>query len=423
MNVLVIGGGGREHTLVWKISQSPNVDKVYCAPGNAGIAQLAECVPISVTDIDTLVQFADQHEIDLTVVGPEVPLVAGVVDAFQAQGLTIFGPSQKAAEIEGSKIFAKYIMDKYNVPTARYQTFTDAKEAIRYVKKQPAPVVVKADGLAAGKGAIVCASTDDAIRALQTIMVERAFGDAGKKVVIEECLVGQEASVLAITDGIHFIPLVAAQDHKPIFDNDEGPNTGGMGAYAPAVIVDDAMMKQICDTIISPTIKGMALEGRPYRGVLYAGLMITDQGPKVIEFNCRFGDPETQAILPLLDGDLMDVLLASCNNGIDDLNVPTKPQSAVTVVMASGGYPGTYEKGKTILGLDKIKEPNIIVFHAGTKQNREKIVTNGGRVLAVTAVSDTVEQAIQDVYRAVRKITWDGAYYRTDIAHKALKYI
>ncbi|MBN2011838.1 phosphoribosylamine--glycine ligase [candidate division KSB1 bacterium] len=421
MKILVIGGGGREHTLVWKLNQSPNVDKIYCAPGNAGIAQIAECVNISDTDVDALVQFADRNRIDLTVVGPEAGLVAGVVDAFQAQGLTIFGPSQKAAELEGSKIFAKYVMDKYKVPTASYKTFTDADAAKAHIKASPAPIVVKADGLAAGKGAIVCQTTDAALKAIDMIMVDRSFGEAGNKVVIEECLKGEEASVLAISDGINFIPLVAAQDHKPIFDNDEGPNTGGMGAYAPAVLVNDDMMKTVCKTVIAPMIKGMALEGRPYRGVLYAGLMITKQGPKVIEFNCRFGDPEAQAIIPLLDCDLAELLLASCNGTLDTFEVKTSPKTAVAVVMSSGGYPGEYQKGKIIFGLENITEDNVTVFHAGTKTNNGRIVTNGGRVLAVAAVSDTVDAAISDAYHAVGKITWDGAYYRKDIAYKALK--
>ena len=420
MKILVIGGGGREHTLVWKLNQSPKIKKIYCAPGNGGISQIAECIPISDVDIESLINFADENQIDLTVVGPEAPLVKGIVDAFQAKGLTIFGPSQKAAELEGSKIFAKYILDKYKVPTAKYKTFKNAQEAQTYIKNNDAPLVVKADGLAAGKGAIVCHTTDEALEAINSIMVERIFGAAGDKVIIEECLIGEEVSILAISDGINFIPLSPAQDHKPIFDNDKGPNTGGMGAYAPAVNVNNETFQNICDNIIAPTIKGMALEGRPYKGVLYAGLIMTKDGPKVIEFNCRFGDPETQVILPLLKSDLADVLYKCANGNLKINQIETYDKFAVSVVMASGGYPGQYEKGKKIIGLENIEDDNIVVFHAGTKLDENNLITNGGRVLAVTAMADSVKEAIQGAYKSIGKIAFDGAYYRKDIAHKAL---
>ncbi len=420
MNVLVVGGGGREHTLVWKIAQSPLVEKIYCAPGNAGISQLAECVSISDTDVDELLSFADRKRIDLTVVGPEAPLAAGIVDAFQSQGLTIFGPTRKAAEIESSKIFAKYLMEKYQIPTAHYRAFDQYEEAKNYLASMPAPIVIKADGLAAGKGAIVCFSQDEAQEALHKMMVQGIFGAAGKKVVIEEYLRGQEASVLAVSDGENLAVLLPAQDHKPIFDNDKGPNTGGMGAYAPAVQIDAEMLQQIRQQILEPAIKGMALEDRPYRGVLYAGLMITRQGPKVIEFNCRFGDPETQVILPLLDGDIVPLLMGCCQGNLQHQQVDFKNKFAVCVVMASGGYPGKYEKGKEIIGLERNFGNDVIIFHAGTRFANGKIVTNGGRVLGITALGNDVAEAIKRAYKAVGKITFDGAYYRKDIGYKAL---
>ncbi|UCE05765.1 MAG: phosphoribosylamine--glycine ligase [bacterium] len=420
MKILVIGGGGREHTLVWKIAQSSLVKKIYCAPGNAGISQLVECVPIKDTDIDELLNFADKNQIDLTVVGPEAPLSLGIVDAFQSQGLKIFGPSKKAAEIESSKIFSKYLMEKYHIPTAAYKTFDRYEEAKKHLDSVSIPIVIKADGLAAGKGSIVCFSQEEAQKSLQKMMVQRIFRDAGNKVVIEEYLRGQEASVLAFTDGVNVLPLIPAQDHKPIFDGDKGPNTGGMGAYAPAVLVDEEMLKIVQQKILKPAIKGMALEDRPYRGVLYAGLMITRQVPKVVEFNCRFGDPEAQAILPLMNSDLVP-LLQSCSEGnIENINLQTSNKFTVCVIMASGGYPGKYEKGTEIIGLDRKFENEVIIFHAGTKLLNGKIVTNGGRVLGVTALGDNVEQAIKRAYSAVGKITFDGAYYRKDIGYKAL---
>ncbi len=420
MKILVVGGGGREHTLVCKIAQSPLVKNIYCAPGNAGISQVAECVPIKDTNIDELLKFADKNQIDLTVVGPEVPLALGIVDTFQSQGLNIFGPSKRAAEIESSKIFAKYLMEKYRIPTAAYKKFDQYDEAKKYLESVPIPIVIKADGLAAGKGAIVCITREEAEESLQKMMVQRIFGSAGKKVIIEEYLRGQEASVLAFTDGEKILPLVPAQDHKPIFDGDKGPNTGGMGAYGPAVLIDDEMLKTVQRKILEPAVKGMALEDRPYRGVLYAGLMITRQGPKVIEFNCRFGDPETQAILPLVNSDIVPILLGCSNGKIKKMTLEANNKFAVCVIMASGGYPGKYERGKEIIGLEREFGHDVIVFHAGTKFMTGKVVTNGGRVLGVTALGDDIGDAINRAYRAVGKIAFDGAYYRKDIGYKAL---
>ena len=420
MKVLVVGGGGREHTLVWKIAQSPDVEKIYCAPGNGGIGDLAECVPISDSDIEGLLKFADNKRIDLTVVGPEVPLTLGIVDSFQAQGLSIFGPSQKAAELEGSKVFSKYLMDKYHIPTAAYKTFEKYEDAKKYIETGPIPIVVKASGLAAGKGALVCFTYEEAAEALKKIMVKKEFGSAGDKVIIEEYLRGEEASVLAITDGEKVVPLVPAQDHKAILDGDKGPNTGGMGAYAPAVLIDDEMLRTVQKQILEPTVQGMALESRPYKGVLYAGLMITAQGPKVIEFNCRFGDPETQVILPLIKNDLVEIMSACIDGNLDQIKIQQKDKVAVCVVMSSGGYPGSYEKGKQILGLSRKWDDGIIIFHAGTKIVDGKCITGGGRVLGVTAVGDEVRDTIKKAYGAVGKIAFDGAYYRRDIGYKAL---
>ncbi len=420
MKVLVVGSGGREHTLVWKIAQSPLVKKIYCAPGNAGISQLAECVDIGATDIDRLLRFADEKRVDLTIVGPEAPLAIGIADTFQSQGLRVFGPSQKAAEIESSKIFSKYLMEKYHIPTAKFESFDVYDKATEYVKKTSIPLVVKADGLAAGKGAIVCFTREQAYEALKKLMVEQIFGDAGKKIVIEEYLQGEEVSVLAFTDGRHIFPLLPAQDHKPILDGDKGPNTGGMGAYAPAVFVDKKMLQTIEETILKPAVKGMALEERPYRGVLYAGLMITRSGPKVIEFNCRFGDPETQAILPLIKGDIIPIMNACIDGKLNKVQLEKTNQYAVCVVMASGGYPSKYEKGKKIIGLDHDFGKDVMIFHAATKFFDGHYFTNGGRVLGVTALGNTVQKAISKAYIAVGKIAFDGAYYRKDIGYKAL---
>jgi len=422
MNVLVIGSGGREHALVWKLKQSKLVTTVFCAPGNAGIAMEAQCVDIDATDINGLLRFARDTKIDFTVVGPEAPLVIGIVDEFEKNGMPIFGPSQKAAELEGSKVFMKYLLEKYDIPTAQYRVFKEYEDAVAFIKNTGIPVVVKADGLAAGKGAIVCNNRQEAFDALDIIMKKRAFGDAGNQVIIEECLQGYEVSVLAIADGEDLIYLAPAQDHKRILDNDEGPNTGGMGAYAPAPQITPELMMRIHHEIMLPTLKGMALEDRPYKGVLYAGLMITASGPKVLEYNCRFGDPETQAILPLTKSDLLQAMMAARDGMLKDMEWENHPGAAVCVVIASGGYPGHYEKGKPILGLDSRIDDNIMVFHAGTRWEGENIVTSGGRVLGVTAVGNTIKEAINSVYKAVGKIAFDGAYYRKDIGAKAVKY-
>ncbi len=424
MKILVIGGGGREHALVWKIAQSPFVEKIYCAPGNAGIKQLAESVPIAAADIEALLHFARKQKIDLTVVGPEEPLVDGIVDEFEAQGLTIFGPTKKAAEIEGSKAFAKYLLDKYNIPTADCIIFNKYEEAQQYLNDAAYPTVIKADGLAAGKGTFICQTHDEAESALRSIMAEKVFGHAGDKVVIEEFMSGEEASVLIITNGDHYVCLPPAQDHKAIFDNDEGPNTGGMGAYAPTPVIDPPMLARIREEILEPTIKAMALEGRPYRGVLYAGLMITADGPKVVEFNCRFGDPETQAILPLVKSDLVDMMLRVARGKKLDSEIELYDKWAMCVVLASGGYPGSFEKGKRIFGLEKNFGKEVVIFHAGTRAEEDGlVVTDGGRVLGVTAVADDFYTVREKVYWAVGKITFDKAYYRKDIGAKALLHL
>ncbi|MDT8318377.1 MAG: phosphoribosylamine--glycine ligase [bacterium] len=421
MKVLVVGGGGREHALVWKISQSPKVDKVYCAPGNAGIADMAGIVDISASDIDGLARFAEGEGIDLTVVGPEVPLTMGIVDLFEKKGLKIFGPSKAAAEMEGSKAFSKTIMKKYNVPTAAYETFTSQDEAFAYIDKLGAPIVVKADGLAAGKGVTVAQTANEAKDAVRDMMEDRSFGSAGEMVVIEEFMKGEEASYLVFSDGKNIVPLSTSQDHKAVFDGDKGPNTGGMGAYSPAPVVTPEIEKEVLEKIIRPTIDGMAAEGKTYKGILYAGLMITDEGPKTVEFNCRFGDPECQPILMRMKSDIIPVIEAAIEGSLDSVEIEWEERATVAVVMAAGGYPGSYEKGKVITGLESLKdEKDLFVFHAGTSLKDGQVVTNGGRVLAVTALGDGVEEAIGRAYEAVDKISWDGVFFRTDIGKKAL---
>jgi phosphoribosylamine--glycine ligase len=420
MRVLVVGSGGREHALVWKILQSPRVDTVYCAPGNGGIAKMARCVDIEVTDTKALVQFAKRKKIGLTVVGPELPLTLGLVDALQEEGLQVFGPRKKAAEIEGSKGFSKDLMAKYHIPTAGYRIFTDPDKAVQYIQSVEPPIVIKADGLAAGKGVLLCKSRSEAYEAVDTIMNQKIFGEAGSRLVVEEFLRGEEVSVLAVTDGEDLAILPPAQDHKAAFEGDKGPNTGGMGAYAPAPVMNAKLLDVVTRKILIPTIRGMQSEGRPYKGVLYAGLMITNEGPKVLEYNCRFGDPEIQAILPLVETDLVDLMQASIEDRIKDISVKIRNKAAVCVVMASGGYPGPYEKGKVIQLQDKVPE-DIIVFHAGSKKKGNNLITSGGRVLGVTATDKTIASAIKKVYSAVGNITFDGAYYRKDIGHRALK--
>ncbi len=424
MDVLVIGSGGREYALVWKIAQSPMVGKVYCAPGNAGIAQQAECIAISTQDFDGLVQFTRDKQIGLVIVGPEDPLAHGIVDRFHEEGLMVFGPRAAAAQLESSKSFAKRLMMKYGIPTGAYAEFSDAEEAIAYVKDRGAPVVVKADGLAAGKGVTVARDVNAAVNAICQAMLDRAFGEAGSRIIIEEYLEGEEASILAFTDGRTVVPMATSQDHKPVFDGDEGPNTGGMGAYSPAPVVTPEWCAEIQRTILQPTVDAMASEGAPYAGVLYAGLMMTVNGPKVIEFNCRFGDPETQVVLPRMKSDIIPVFVACTNGSLDQIQIEWTQDACVTVVMASGGYPGPYQKGKPIEGLDDAqREGAAMVFHAGTAWDNGRVVTNGGRVLNVTACGETIPKAIDAAYAAVRCIHFEDAHYRNDIGSKALKHL
>ena len=423
MKILLVGGGGREHALAWKIAQNSQVKRIFCAPGNAGIAEIADCVDIAATDVKGLFNFAKKNKIDLTVVGPEAPLVLGIVDKFEKAKMKIFGPTKAAAALEGSKAFAKAFTLRHKIPSATFATFTEPDKALLYLEEHPAPIVVKADGLAAGKGALVCNTQEEAFEAVRDLMVKRVFGDAGHKIVIEEYLEGEEASVLVLTDGSAYVCLAPAQDHKPIFDGDLGPNTGGMGAYAPAPVVDAQMMKIIEERLIYWSIKGMADEHRPYKGVLYFGLMITSDGPKLIEYNCRFGDPETQAVLPLLKTDLVELMYAVVDGRLAEITLEQSEKYAVCVVMASAGYPSDYEKGKPILGLDHYHESETIVFHAGTKREDKRVVTNGGRVLGVTTVDTTIEKAIKGAYAAVGTIAFDGAYYRKDIGARAIERI
>ncbi len=424
MKVLVVGSGGREHSLVWKITQSPRVEQVYCAPGNAGISKQARCVSIAPTQIKELADFSMKEGIDLTLVGPEVPLTMGIVDEFEQRGLRTFGCSQAAAIIEGSKAFAKDFMKKYNIPTASFGTFTNAKEARQFLLERGAPIVVKADGLAAGKGVLVCNSVDEGIEAIDLVMEEKAFGEAGNEVVIEEFLDGQEASFLVFTDGTTILPMASSQDHKPAYDDDKGPNTGGMGAYSPAPVVTEEIHEQIMKTVMEPTIIGMREEGRKYKGILYAGLMIKDGTAKVLEFNCRFGDPEAQPLLMRMKGDLVDVLEAVVDERLAEVDLQWDPRPTVCIVMASGGYPGKYEKGKEINGLEKVAlMEDVMVFHAGTSLEGGKIVNSGGRVLGVTALGDDIPGAIKRAYQAVGEIQWEAVHYRKDIGRKAINSI
>ena len=422
MKVLVVGGGGREHALVWKIAQSPKVSKLFCAPGNAGISQQATLVPIQANYLNGLLKFALEERIDLTVVGPEDPLTRGIVDLFESKGLVIFGPNRKAAEIEGSKAFAKEIMRKYHIPTAAYGIFEERGEAVSYIQEKGVPLVVKADGLAAGKGVIVCKTMEEAVRAVDQILVDKVFGDAGKRVVIEECLVGEEASFIAFTDGKAILPMASCQDHKAVLDGDQGPNTGGMGAYSPAPVVTGEVHERILEKVLRPMIQGMREEGRPYKGALYAGVMIDHGHPKVLEFNARFGDPETQPALMRMKGDIVPILEACIQGDLSKRSVEWDPRTAVCVVMASKGYPGEYEKGKIIDGLNEIsKMKDVFVFHAATALKEGSTVTSGGRVLGITGLGEGIQKAIERTYQAVEKVSWEGVHYRKDIGFKALR--
>ena len=424
MKVLVIGSGGREHALVWKISQSQRVKEVFCAPGNGGIARQAQCLDIAATDLEGLARFCKENKIDLTVVGPELPLTMGIVDLFQKEGLRIFGPSKAAAQLEGSKAFAKDLMRHYNIPSAEYQVFTKRDEAVAYIKKQGAPIVVKADGLAAGKGVFVASTVEEALAALAAIMIKRKFGEAGDRVVIEERLEGEEASFIAFSDGKQVLPLASSQDHKAVYDNDQGPNTGGMGAYSPAPVVTPDVHNRIMEEIMIPCIKALAAEGLPYCGVLYAGLMIKEGEPKVLEFNCRLGDPETQPIVMRMQGDLVPVMEACIEGDLTGVEIAWDPRTALCVVMASQGYPGSYEKGKPIHGLEKAEMmPGVHCFHAGTAIKDGKYLTAGGRVLGVTGLGTGIKEAMELTYQACAAISWEGVHYRTDIGEKALAWL
>jgi phosphoribosylamine--glycine ligase len=422
MNILVVGSGGREHALVWKSRQSPRVRRVFCAPGNAGIAQMAELVPLAVDDVAALVRFARDERIDLTIVGPELPLTLGIADEFQRHGLRIFGPTRAGARIEGSKAFTKELLRRYNVPTGFFSTFSDADEAARYVAEVGAPIVVKADGLAAGKGVVICQSVKEAEDAIDEIMRTRIYGDAGERVVIEEFLQGEEVSFIGLTDGRTVLPLASSQDHKRAFDGETGPNTGGMGAYSPAPVVTPALHDRIMHEIMEPMVKGLNELKLDYRGVLYAGLIITDSGPKVLEFNARFGDPECQPLMLRLRSDLVEVMEACIDGRLAEVAVEWDARAAACVVLAAAGYPGTYEKGKIIRGLDALRGwQNGVVFHGGTVRRDDSIVTNGGRVLGVTALGATVRDAVTEAYRGVEQIYWDGIHYRRDIGYRVLE--
>lgn len=421
MKILVLGSGGREHALVWKLNQSPLAEKIFCIPGNAGIEQIAETASLPLSDFQNILRFIEEKEIDFTVVGPEQPLVEGITDFLAERGKLVFGPGKNAAQMEGSKIFSKNLMKTYNIPTAKYGAFSDFNEALRYLNSlDDGKIVVKADGLAAGKGSIVCENLSEAAKSIESMMVDNQFRDAGKRVVIEEFMRGQEASLFVITDSENYVTLSPAQDFKRAYDGDRGRNTGGMGSYAPTPVLTRTIFNRATREIVEPTLEGLKNEGIDYRGVLYVGLMVTNTGPKVVEFNCRFGDPETQVVLPLLENDLVELLVTAAKNQLTNYKVSLKDEYAVCVVAASGGYPGKYEKGKVISGLNDI-ETGVNVFHAGTRKENHAILTNGGRVLAVSATGGTLKGAVDKAYQNIEKIHFEGMHYRKDIAEKAWK--
>lgn len=419
MKVLVVGGGGREHTIVWKLAQSPKITKLYCAPGNGGISGIAECVPIKATDLDGIVTFSKENKVDMVVVAPDDPLAAGLVDKLMEAGIRAFGPVKAAAIIEGSKAFSKDLMKKYNIPTAGYMVFDNCSEALQYLDTSSAPIVVKADGLALGKGVIIAQTIQEAKDAVNGMMKDKVFGDAGSRIVIEEYIQGPEVSILAFTDGNTIVPMVSSQDHKRAFDNDQGPNTGGMGTFSPSPLYDKKLADYCMKEVFMPTVEAMNKEGRKFKGVLYFGLMITKDGPKVLEYNARFGDPETQVVLPRLKTDLLEIFEAIIDEKLSEINIEWDDNSAVCVIAASGGYPGKYATGIEINGIDKAEENNeTIVFHAGTSCKDGKYYTAGGRVLGVTAVESTMDKAIQKAYAGIAKIQFEGMHYRKDIGRK-----
>ena len=415
MKVLVVGSGGREHAIVWALSKSPRVTELYCAPGNAGIAALATCVPVGATDVEAMVSWAVEHQMDFVVVAPDDPLALGMVDALEAAGIPAFGPRKDAAVIEASKAFSKELMRKYHIPTAKYATFTDMDQAIAYIHEQGAPIVVKADGLALGKGVTVAATEEEAVEAVRAMMADNKFGASGSTVVIEECMTGPEVTVLCFADGEHISPMPSSQDHKRAYDGNQGPNTGGMGAITPAPCYTPEIAQRCVKEIFEPTMAAMKAEGRPFQGVLYFGLMLTAEGPKVVEYNARFGDPECQALLMRLDTDLMDIFEACVKGTLDQVDIRWKREAACCLVLASGGYPLSYEKGKVIEGLDQVADAEV--FHAGTAEKDGRIVTNGGRVLGVTALGEDLESAIRNAYQAAQPIHFDQMHFRTDIGH------
>lgn len=414
MKILVIGGGGREHAICWKLSNESNVEKIYCAPGNAGISSIAECINIGDSDIESLLKFAKENKIDLTIVGPEIPLVAGIVDVFEKEGLKIFGPNKKCAQLEGSKAFSKDFMIRHNLPTAKYKEYTDLDEAISEIDSFGYPVVIKADGLAAGKGVVIPENREDAIDTLKEMMADKKFGNAGDKIVVEEFLTGIETSILAFVDNDSIVPMVSAKDHKKVFEGETGLNTGGMGTFSPSEIYTDELAKEIQEKILDKTLEGFKKDNLNYKGILFVGLMITEDGPKILEYNVRFGDPETQSVLFRLDTDLNKIISAILDNNLKNIEINYSKEEAICVMLTSGGYPESYEKGKVITGLENL-DSDIVVFHSGTKFDNGNIVTNGGRVIGITAKGKTVKEAGEKVYENIKKIDFEGMHYRKDI--------
>ena len=414
MKILVVGGGGREHAICWKLSKEKNVEKIYCAPGNTGISEVAECIDIHVTDFEKLADFAEENKIDLTVIGPEVPLVMGITDVFNKRGLKVFGPNKVCSQLEGSKLFSKEFMVRHNIPTAKYKEYTDLEKAKLEIDEFGYPMVIKADGLAAGKGVIIAQNKEEALEALETIMKDRKFGEAGNLVVVEEFLLGVETSILALVDKNTIIPMESAKDHKKVFEFETGPNTGGMGTFSPSTIYTDELSKRVYNEVLLKSLEGFKKDNLDYRGILFVGLMITEEGEKVLEYNCRFGDPEIQSVLMRLDSDLSEIMMAVAEDRLSEVEIKYSDDAAACVILASGGYPESYEKGKEITGLDNLDE-DIVVFHSGTKKDGSKIVTNGGRVLGVCARGKDVEDAANKVYENIEKIKFDGLHYRKDI--------